>query len=431
MILHIGIRHIVLTDSCIPPNLLMYAIINGKTATGFEGTLHMIVEPKIRNNICLTSHPLGCEMQVKEQIASVRSRGELEGPKRVLVIGSSNGYGLAAWIVAAFASGAATVGVSFEKPGTEKRPGTAGWYNEAAFQREAEKASLSAWSINGDAFSDEIKSKTVGLIKENLGEVDLVVYSIASPRRMDPLTGNLYSSVIKPIGKSYTSKMLDFSSGLISEMTLEPASQEEIEHTIKVMGGEDWSIWIEAMDRAGLLAERFLTVAFSYRGPALTNPIYRDGTIGKAKEHLEATAEKMNMRLSKRGGRALISVNKALVTRASAVIPGVPLYISLLYKVMKEKGIHEGCIQQMERLFRHFLYTRKPKPPDKEGRIRLDDLEMRSDVQDEVTRLWEEVSNQNLEELSDIKGFRDEFLRHHGFGMEGVDYTADVELSIP
>jgi enoyl-[acyl-carrier protein] reductase/trans-2-enoyl-CoA reductase (NAD+) len=367
-------------------------------------------------------------MQVKEQIDYVKSMSPVDGPKNVLVVGSSNGYGLASRIVAAFGCSARTVGVALEKPGTESRPGTAGWYNEKAFGQEADAKGVDGWSINGDAFSDEIKDQSIELIREKMGKVELIIYSIASPRRLDPVSGNIYSTVIKPIGKPFIAKSLDFQTGVVSEIEAFPASEEEIEHTIKVMGGEDWYRWIEALTAADLIENNALTVSFSYIGPQYTSPIYRDGTIGKAKEHLEATAAKIGQKLASTGGRALVSVNKALVTRASAVVPVFPLYIALLYGVMKKKGIHEGCIQQMHRLFSQFLYSDKPPALDDKGRIRLDDLEMREDVQEEVISLSSLVNSENLEELSDIKGFREEYLRHHGFGMKGVDYKADVDV---
>jgi len=387
----------------------------------------VIIEPKIIRNICLTAHPRGCSSQVQDQIDYIKKQGPLEGTKRALIIGSSNGYGLAARILAAYACGADTVGIAYERPGTESKPGSAGWYNDIAFREAADKAGLGAWSINGDAFSQEIKDQTIARIRDNLGPVDLVVYSIASPRRMDPNTGILHSSVIKPIGQAFVSKTVDFQNGHVSEIRAEPAgSEKEIEDTVKVMGGEDWMLWIEALEAAGLLSDGATTLAFSYIGPSFTAPIYRDGTIGQAKKHLEQTAKILNKRLAARGGRALISVNKALVTRASAVIPAVPLYIALLYRVMKEKGLHEVCIEQIDRLFRDYLYSDHPLPLDEEGRVRLDDLEMRPEVQEEITRLWRQVTTENIEALSDIAGFRDEYLRYHGFGVEGIDYRAEV-----
>jgi enoyl-[acyl-carrier protein] reductase/trans-2-enoyl-CoA reductase (NAD+) len=388
----------------------------------------MVVEPKFRNNVCMTAHPAGCALQVKEQIDYVKSRDRIKGPENVLVVGSSNGYGLASRIVAAFGCGSKTAGVSLERPSKGSRTGTAGWYNDLAFRQEAHSVGVGGWTVNGDAFSDEIKDQTVSLIGDKLGKVDLFIYSIASPRRINPVSGEIYSSVIKPIGKIFTSKTLDFLTGLLSEIEALPASDSEIEQTVKVMGGEDWNRWVEALSDADMIADNALTVAFSYVGPQFTYPIYREGTIGKAKEHLESTAVKINQKLASRKGKAFISINKALVTRASAVVPAFPLYLAVLYGVMKKKGIHEGCIQQMYRLFNDFLYTENPRPLDERGRIRLDNLEMRADVQREVVSLLEKVSSENIDELSDLNGFREEYLRHHGFGMEGVDYEADVDI---
>ena len=392
----------------------------------------MVIEPKIVHNICLTAHPEGCARQVGEQVAFVRGQPLLSGsgapPEKALVIGSTNGYGLAARIVAAYGCGASTVGVAFERPGAESKPGSAGWYNDRAFLQMAARDGLGAWSLNGDAFSEDIKSQAMDLVREHLGAVDLVVYSIASPRRQDPRTGVLHSSVIKPIGKPFTGRTVDFQTGVVSEITAEAAtSEQEITDTVKVMGGEDWALWIDALEGAGLLADGVITTAFSYIGPSFTAPIYREGTIGRAKEHLERTAGELNQRLAARGGRAVILVNKALVTRASAVIPAVPLYIALLYRVMKDKGLHEVCIHQMHRLFRDYLYCDSPLPADAEGRIRLDDREMQEDVQAEVARRWAEVNTENLERLTDIAGFRREYLQYHGFGVPDVDYGADVE----
>ena len=390
----------------------------------------MIIEPKIRNNVCVNAHPLGCAAQVRAQINYIKARGKIASPGKVVVIGASNGYGLAARIVSAFGSGAATVGIGYERPGTASRPGTAGWYNTESFKREAEKEGYQAWNVNGDAFSEEIKSEVLEIVRENLGEIDFLVYSIAAPRRMDPETGELYSSVIKPIGKKFTSKTVNFLTGEVGEITADPATEEEIGHTVKVMGGEDWHLWIEMFQREEVVAKNFLTTAFSYVGPDFTRAIYRDGTIGRAKKDLEEQAVQINELLKPSEGRAVISVNKALVTRASAVIPAVPLYIALLYKVMKEKKLHEGCIQQMYRLYHDFLFTGGPPPVDHKGRIRLDDWEMREDVQKEVAELWGKVTSENIRDLADMDGLRDEFLRHHGFGMPGVDYNRDVESDI-
>ncbi len=387
----------------------------------------MIIEPKIRNNICLTAHPTGCSLQVRDMIRATKHRRKLTGPKAALIIGASNGYGMGARIAAAYACGAATLGIAFERPSSETKIGTAGFYNDRSFLAYAAEDGIPAWSLNGDAFAPELKREALDLIRRHLGPLDLVVYSIAAPRRLDPATGTLHSSVIKPIGSAYTARTVDFQTGRIFSVTVEPASHEEINDTVKVMGGEDWRLWIEALREEGLLAQGALTVAFSYIGPAFTAPIYRDGTMGRAKEHLEATARELDRELSAIGGRALVSVNKALVTRASAVIPAVPLYIAVLYKVMKERGLHESCLQQELRLFSDFLYNGRSPALDVEGRIRLDDREMRAEVQQEVSRLLAEASSENIERISDIAGFREEFLRHHGFGRPDVDYAAEVQ----
>ena len=390
----------------------------------------MIIQPRIRRNICINAHPLGCAAQVQAQIHYVKSRGKIDSPKKVLVIGASNGYGLAARIVSAFASDAATIGVGFEKPGRKDRTGTAGWYNIEAFRHEAQAAGLPAWNINGDAFSDDIKKEVEQIVRDHLGQIDFLVYSIAAPRRIDPDTGEIYSSVIKPIGGTFTAKTIDFHTGEVGRVSAEPANSEEIEQTVKVMGGEDWLRWVERMKSANLLADGVLTIAFSYIGSPHTRALYRDGTIGAAKKDLEQKTAAINQILQPLSGRAVISVNKALVTRASAVIPAVPLYIALLYKVMKEKQLHEGCIQQMDRLYRDLLFSGKAPVVDEKGRIRIDDWEMREDVQKEVNRLWELASTDNLKQLADIRGLREEFLRHHGFGMPGVDYDQDVQPDI-
>lgn len=389
----------------------------------------MIIQPRVRGFICLTSHPEGTAQNVKEQIEYVKSKGEIaNGPKKVLVIGASTGFGLASRITAAFGSDAATVGVFFEKPATEGKPGTAGWYNSAAFEKQAHAAGLYAKSINGDAFSDDIKKQTIALIKQDLGQVDLVVYSLASPRRTHPKTGVAHASVLKPIGQSFTDKTVDFHSGIISDISINPVENEEdIANTIAVMGGEDWKFWIEEMKAAGVLAEGVKTVAYSYIGPELTYPIYRNGTIGHAKDDLEGTVPELNDLLKDLNGISYVSVNKALVTQSSSAIPVVPLYISFLYKVMKEKGIHEGTIEQMQRLFAERLYTADGQLAlDEKGRIRVDDLEMRADVQAEVAALWAKATTENLEEISDIKGYRDEFFHLFGFNFPQVDYDLDT-----
>ena len=387
----------------------------------------MIINPRIRSNICINAHPVGCEAQVKAQINYVQKRGKIEGPQKVLVIGASNGYGLAARIASAFASDAATIGLAFEKPGSAGRTATAGWYNIEAFRHAAQAAGLSAWNINGDAFSEKTKSETMTIIKDRLGKIDFLVYSIAAPRRIDPATGDIYSSVIKPIGSPFTAKTVDFLSGVVSEVTAEPATEEQISHTVKVMGGEDWKLWIDRLLANNILTRGFQTLAFSYIGSEQTRPLYRDGTIGAAKKDLEQKAADINRMLAALKGHALISVNKALITRASAVIPAVPLYIALLYRVMKAKKLHEGCIQQIHRLYRDFLFSGEVLKLDARSRVRLDDWEMRPDVQNEVRNLWQQVDQENLSELADIQGLREEFLRHHGFGMPGVDYSQDVE----
>jgi enoyl-[acyl-carrier protein] reductase / trans-2-enoyl-CoA reductase (NAD+) len=392
----------------------------------------MVIKPKIRGFICTTAHPAGCAAHVRQQIEYVRQKGALGGmPRRVLVIGSSTGYGLASRIVPAFAGGAATLGVFFEKEGEVDRTGTAGWYNSVAFEKEAHAAGLYAKSINGDAFSDAIKEQTIATIKPDLGQVDAVIYSLASPRRTHPKTGVTHKSTLKPIGAAFTNKTVDTDKGLVNEITIEPANDQDIADTVAVMGGEDWEMWIDALERAGVLADGATTVAYSYIGPTLTWAIYRNGTIGKAKEDLEATAARLNARLGAKGGRALVSVNKALVTQASSAIPVVPLYISLLYKVMKADGSHEGCIEQIQRLFAERLANGASPQLDEVGRVRLDDWEMRDRIQNAVSELWAKVSTENLPELSDIAGYRVEFLKLFGFGLPGVDYDADVDTLAP
>ncbi|MFP4425876.1 MAG: enoyl-ACP reductase FabV [Spirochaetaceae bacterium] len=387
----------------------------------------MIIKPMIRNNICMNAHPDGARALVREQIEYVRQQEGVEGPKRVLVIGGSTGYGLATRIAVTYASGAGTLNVAYENPAKGSRTATIGWYNTEAFEARAKKDGYLAESFFGDAFSHEMKDKTIERIRELFGTVDLVVYSLASGVRVDPDTGERYTSVLKPIGEAYESKSVDTKEGEIRDVRVEPADEEEIERTVKVMGGEDWQLWIDRLLEAGVLAEGAMTVAYSYIGPELTRPLYRDGTIGRAKEHLEATARELTSKLSAIGGNAFVSINKAIVTRASAVIPVVSLYLAILYRVMKDKGLHEGAIEQMYRLLKERLYASAEVPTDDEGRIRVDDLEMRDDVQEEVARLWEEVDGDNLEELTDVEGMRTEFLHIHGFGFESVDYEKDVE----
>ena len=387
----------------------------------------MIVKPKIRGFICITSHPDGCAANVQEQIDYVKSQPKVEnGPKNVLVIGSSAGYGLASRIVPAFSSGANTLGLFFEKPGTEKRTGSAGWYNTAAFEKAATAEGLYAKSLNGDAFSHDLKKQAIEMIQADMGKIDLVVYSLASPRRTDPDTGETYSSVLKTTGGDYTNKTLNTDKGEVSEVTIGGATDEEIENTIKVMGGADWELWMNALADADVLAEGVKTVAYSYIGPELTWPIYTDGTIGQAKKDLEKSCAQLNDKLSALNGSAFVSVNKALVTQASSAIPVVPLYISILYKEMKAKGLHEGCIEQIQRLFADRLYSGDAQLDDA-GRIRIDDWEMRDDIQAAVAESWKKISNENFTDLADFQGYQDEFLRLFGFGIDGVDYDAETD----
>ncbi|MES2778512.1 MAG: enoyl-ACP reductase FabV [Bacteroidota bacterium] len=390
----------------------------------------MIVEPRMRGFICLTSHPKGCERNVLSQIAYVKSKGPIDGPKNVLVIGASTGFGLASRITSAFGSDAATIGVFFEKEPQEGKTASPGWYNSAAFQQEAKKAGLYAKSINGDAFSTEVKTKTIDTIKSDLGKIDLVIYSLASPVRTHPVTGVLHRSVLKPIGQSFTNKTVDFHTGVVSDITIEPCSEEEIENTVAVMGGEDWEMWMDALLKADVLSDKAMTVAYSYIGPALTEAVYRKGTIGRAKDHLEATAFKITDKLKGLNGQAYVSVNKALVTQASSAIPVIPLYISLLYKSMKEKGIHEGCIEQIQRLFSERLYTNQAIPTDEKGRIRVDDWEMRADVQKEVAELWLQATTETLPQLGDLDGYKSDFLNLFGFGFLTVNYLEDVNENV-
>lgn len=386
----------------------------------------MIIEPRMRGFICLTAHPDGCKENVRQQIEYVKQQGKINVPKRVLVIGASTGFGLASRIAAAYGSGAATIGVYFEKEAAEGKTATPGLYNTAAFQDFAHADGLYAKGINGDAYSNEVKQQTIDLIKADLGQVDLVIYSLASPVRTDPATGVLHRSVLKPIGEPYTNKTVDIHTGKITDITINPATDEEIENTIKVMGGEDWALWIDALQEAGVLAEGAKTVAYSYIGPDLTQPLYRQGTIGRAKDHLEATAGTINEKLKILNGEAFVSVNKALVTQSSAAIPVVPLYISLLYKIMKEKGTHEGCIEQIYRLYKDRLYNGAEVPVDEKGRIRVDDWEMQDDVQAKVLELWNQVDTENLGTLGDLQGYKSEFIGLFGFGLANIDYTAEA-----
>jgi enoyl-[acyl-carrier protein] reductase/trans-2-enoyl-CoA reductase (NAD+) len=386
----------------------------------------MIIEPRMRGFICLTSHPEGCEQNVKNQIEYIKSKGAIDGAKKVLVIGASTGFGLASRITSAFGSNASTIGVFFEKPPSEGKTASPGWYNSAAFEKEAKKAGLYAKSINGDAFSKEIKQQTLDLIKADLGQIDLVIYSLASPVRLHPITGVLHRSTLKPIGQKYTNKTVDFHTGNVTEVSIEPATEEDTENTVAVMGGEDWAMWMNDLKNAGLLANGATTIAYSYIGPSLTEAVYRKGTIGRAKDHLEATAFEITDSLKGIEGKAYVSVNKALVTQASSAIPVIPLYISLLYKIMKAEGIHEGCIEQIQRLYQDRVFTGKEIPTDEKGRIRIDDWEMREDVQAEVAKLWQEASTETLPEIGDLAGYKQDFLNLFGFGFNGVDYLKDT-----
>lgn len=386
----------------------------------------MIIEPRMRGFICLTAHPKGCEQNVKNQIEYVKSKGKIDGPKRVLVVGASTGFGLASRITSAFGSDAATIGVFFEKEPAPGKTATPGWYNSAAFEVEAHNAGLYAKSVNGDAFSKEVKEQVINMIKEDLGQIDLVIYSLASPVRMHPETGVLYRSTLKPIGQTFTNKTVDFHTGNVSQVSIEPATEEDIANTVVVMGGEDWKMWMNALKDANVLAEGATTVAYSYIGPEVTEAVYRKGTIGRAKDHLEATAFEITDALKDINGKGYVSVNKALVTQASSAIPVIPLYISLLYKIMKEKGIHEGCIEQIQRLYADRLYSGGEVPVDEKGRIRIDDWEMREDVQKQIAQLWGESTTENLVEIGDLAGYKQDFLNLFGFGFEEVDYNLDT-----
>ncbi|MCL2209810.1 MAG: trans-2-enoyl-CoA reductase family protein [Treponema sp.] len=397
----------------------------------------MVIKPMVRNNICLNAHPIGCAVSVKNQIEYVKNNlTATEGitPKLALIIGCSSGYGLASRIAAAFGYGAVTVGVSREKEPSEKHTGTPGFYNNEAFDREAQKAGLVSVSLNGDAFSDENKSETCRAAKQAASKagipakVDLVVYSLASPVRTDPKTGIMHKSVIKPIGKAFSGKTLNVMDGTFSVAEAEPAVDEEIANTVKVMGGEDWQLWMDALDSEGLLSPKTKAVAYTYIGPELSWAIYKNGTIGKAKEDLERACREINEKLKNKINGAWVSVNKALVTRSSAVIPIIPFYVSSLFKVMKEKGLHEGCIEQIMRLYRERLYTGGAVPVDSENRIRIDDWEMSDEVQIAVNERMKTVTSENVFTETDVYGFKHDFLEAHGFDVEGVDYNVDVNL---
>jgi enoyl-[acyl-carrier protein] reductase/trans-2-enoyl-CoA reductase (NAD+) len=389
----------------------------------------MIIKPRVRGFMCITSHPVGCEANVKNQIDFIKAQPAIEAPKRVLVIGSSTGYGLAARITAAFGSGASTLGIFFEKPGTETKPGTAGWYNSAAFHKHAEQEGLYAKSINGDAFSDEIKAKTIETIKQDLGQIDLVIYSLAAPRRQHPKTGEVFNSTLKPVGKDITMRGINTDKETIQEFSLSAANDQEISDTVAVMGGEDWQMWIDALDEAGVLAPGAKTTAFTYIGEKMTWDLYWDGTIGQAKKDLDKRVLSIRDKLAASGGDARVSVLKAVVTQASSAIPIMPLYLAMLFKEMKRDGSHEGCIEQLYRLYTECLYSADPRT-DEEGRLRCDELELRPEVQAVVADAWAKISTENLAELTDFAGYKEEFLTLFGFGLDGVDYQADVATDV-
>ncbi len=390
----------------------------------------MIITPKTRGFICTTTHPTGCAANVAEQIAVVKANGAFDGPKKVLVIGASTGYGLASRITAAFGSGAATLGVFLEKPATETKPGSAGWYNSAAFEKAAHAEGLYAKSVNGDAFSHEMRSKVIELIKADLGQVDMVVYSLASPVRKLPDTGELVRSALKPIGAPYQSTAIDTSKDVIIHAEVEPANEEEIANTVTVMGGEDWELWMDALQAAGVLAEGVSTVSYSYIGTDITWPIYWHGALGKAKEDMDRAAAALRTKLAPLQGTANVAVLKSVVTQASAAIPVMPLYISICFKVMKAQGLHEGPIEQIDRMFRTQIYTASPERDDQQ-RIRMDDWELRETVQDAVKVIWPTVSSENLFESTDYASYKSEFLKLFGFGVAGIDYAAEVDPVVP
>ncbi len=394
-----------------------------------EGAI-MIVEPKVKGFICTTAHPIGCRENVSRQIAYIKKQGAIKGPKKVLVIGASTGYGLASRITAAFGCKAATIGVMFEKESNGKRTATPGWYNTKSFEEFAAAEGLYAKSVNGDAFSKEIKEQVIAMIKKDLGSIDMVIYSLASPRRT-VADGTTYHSILKTTDHDFTNKSWNLSNNTISEATITPANQEEIDATIKVMGGEDWIDWISALNEAEVLEQGTVTVAYSYIGPELTYPVYKNGTIGRAKKHLQDSAQEINKKFSNKRLHACISVNKALVTQASSAIPIVPLYFAILYKIMKQKNLHEGCIEQIGRLFQDKLYgvcDQDAAKTDNEGRIRMDDWEMRDDVQQETMEVWDKVNSDNILEIADVEGYWEDFYHMFGFRFDTVDYSQDVEI---
>ena len=389
----------------------------------------MIIKPRVRGFMCITTHPTGCEVNVKNQIDYIKSQGAIDSPKRVLVIGSSTGYGLAARITAAFGGGASTLGVFFEKPGTDRKPGTAGWYNSAAFHRYAEADGLYAKSINGDAFSSEIKEQAIATIKEDMGQVDLVVYSLAAPRRQHPVTGEVFNSTLKPVGKNISMRGINTDKEEIQEFSMDAASQQEIDDTVAVMGGEDWQMWMDALAEAGVLADGAKTTAFTYIGEKITWDLYWDGTIGQAKKDLDARVIGIREKLAAHGGDARVSVLKGVVTQASSAIPIMPLYLAMLFKEMKNRGTHEGCIEQLYRMFTECLYSDSPRT-DEEGRLRVDELEMDPEVQAAVAAAWSEISTENLISSTDFKGYKQDFLNLFGFELDGVDYQAEVDPQV-
>lgn len=389
----------------------------------------MIIKPRVRGFMCITSHPSGCEKNVRDQIDYIRAQESIDAPKRVLVIGSSTGYGLSARITAAFGSGASTLGVFFEKPGSERKPGTAGWYNSAAFHKYAEEDGLYAKSINGDAFSDDIKKTAIETIKSDMGQVDLVIYSLAAPRRQHPVTGEVFNSTLKPVGKDITMLGINTDKEVIQEFSLEKATTKEIEDTVAVMGGEDWQMWLDALSAAGVLADGAKTTAFTYIGEKMTWDLYWDGTIGQAKKDLDTKVLSIREKLVQTGGDARVSVLKAVVTQSSSAIPVMPLYLAILFKEMKAEGSHEGCIEQLYRLFTEGLYCDNPRL-DNEGRLRMDELEMRPNIQDKVAESWAKISTENLHSLTDFEGYKQDFLGLFGFNISGVDYEADVNPEV-
>jgi len=391
----------------------------------------VIIKPKTRGFICTTTHPTGCEANINEQIARVKADGKVEnGPKKVLVIGASTGYGLASRITSAFGSGAATLGIFLEKPATEKKPGSAGWYNSAAFEKAAQAEGLYAKSINGDAFSNEMRAKAIEVIKEDMGQVDLVVYSLASPVRKMPDSGETIRSVLKPIGEVYKATAIDTSKDEIIQAEIEPATDDEIQNTVTVMGGQDWELWMSALKDAGVLANGVKTVSYGYIGTDITWPIYWHGALGKAKEDMDRAAGTIRDQLSDINGSANMAVLKSVVTQASAAIPVMPLYLAMGFKVMKEQNIHEGCIEQINRMFRTQLFKDGGADLDDVDRIRMDDWELRDEVQNKVKELWPQVTTENLFELTDYQGYKDEFLKLFGFGVEGIDYESDVDTLV-